>query len=132
MASNLQIITSALRLIGVLSEGETASAEQGVDGLEAMNDLFAQWDGNNIDIGHFPQAEVTATSPIFADAMQAAKYNLALVLCVEYGREPPAAVVAVAMDGYKRLERDSVVAQLEPVDMSHLPGTWDVFDIENG
>jgi hypothetical protein len=97
-----------------------------------MNDLFAQWDGNNIDIGHFPQTDVNATSPIFADAMQAAKYNLAIVLAVEYGKEPPGAVVAVAMDGYKRLERDSVVAQLEPADMSHLPGTWDIFDIETG
>jgi hypothetical protein len=130
--TNLQIITSALRLIGVLSEGETASAEQAEDALAAMNDLFAQWDGNGIDIGHFPQTDVNATSPIFNDAMQAAKYNLAIVLAVEYGKEPPVAVVAVAMDGYKRLLRDATNAKLEPADMSHLAGGSYLENIETG
>ena len=40
MATNNQVIAKALRLIGVLDEIESVSAEQGASGLQAMNDML--------------------------------------------------------------------------------------------
>jgi tail accessory factor len=132
MATNAELIQSALRLIGVLDEIQAVSAEQGENGLVTMNDLFMEWDADGIDIGFFPQTDLTAESPIYVDAQMVAKYNLAIVLSQEYGTDPKPAVVAVAVRGYDRLVRDAAIAKQEEADMSHLQGVWPTFDIENG
>jgi hypothetical protein len=132
MASNLDLIEKAFRLIGVLAEGETASSEQGSDALTSMNDLFNEWAANDIDIGYYPQTSLSADSPIFADAIQAAKYSLAILLGSEYGVSPSPAVAAVASSGYKRLLRDAQVSKQEGVDMSHLSGGSLTENIETG
>lgn len=122
MATNSEVIEKSLRLIGILQEGETPSAEQGADGLGTMNDLFMEWDGDGIDIGFYPQTDLTAESPIYADCMQAANYNLAIAFSGEYRVEPPATVVIIASKGYNRLLRDSINGQMKEAEMDHLPG----------
>ena len=122
MATNSEVIEKSLRLIGVLQEGETPSAEQGADALETMNDLFMEWDADGIDIGYFPQTDLTADSPIYSDTMQAAKYNFAMALAGEYRIEPPSTVIIIASKGYNRLLRDSINGQMKEAEMDHLPG----------
>lgn len=122
MPTNSKVIEKALRLVGVLQEGETPSAEQGEDGMETMNDLFMEWDGDGIDIGFFPQTDLTADNPIYTDTMLAATYNLALALAAEYRIEPPPTVVIIASKGYSRLLRDSINGQMKEAEMDHLPG----------
>lgn len=41
--SAIDIITKAMRIIGVLAERETPSAEQATDGLDALNDILEEW-----------------------------------------------------------------------------------------
>lgn len=43
MPSATQLVTRALKINGVLGEGETPSTEQVNDGLEALNDMLASW-----------------------------------------------------------------------------------------
>ena len=43
MASAGDIINGALRLIGMLAEGETPSAETSADALFAMNQMIDSW-----------------------------------------------------------------------------------------
>lgn len=132
MSSNNEVISSALRLIGILAEGETASAEQGADALKTMNDLFLMWDAEGIDIGFYPQTDITADSPIPDEYMRAAKYNLAIELASDYARDPRPVVAAVAVGEYQRLQRDAVIAKLAEADMKHLPGIYRNWDIETG
>lgn len=122
MTTNSEFVEKSLRLIGVLQEGETPSAEQGEDALETMNDLFMEWDADGIDIGFFPQTDLTADNPIYTDAMQTAKYNLAMALAGEYRIEPPSTVIIIASKGYNRLLRDSINGQMKEAEMDHLPG----------
>ena len=44
MSTALDIISSSLRLLGVLAEGETPSAAQGQDGLVVLNDMLDAWE----------------------------------------------------------------------------------------
>lgn len=132
MSLNTDILTDALRLAGVLSETEAPSAEQGKSGLRTMNDLFLEWEANNIDTGYFQQSDLQAESPIYSDAMLACKYGLALAICTEYGLQPKPIVAQIAGSSYGRIQREAVVAKQVSVDMTHLPGVVERDDIING
>lgn len=56
MATNAAIIADALRLLGVLTETQTLSAEQGADGLVTLNDLLEEWSEHGIEVGYFAQS----------------------------------------------------------------------------
>src|SRR3990167_3044289 len=124
MPSNSDVIKEALSIIGVLDEIQSLSAEQGANGLSVMNDLLAEWDEDGIDTGFYKQTDINADSPVYADALQAVKYNLAIALSNYYGVDPRLPVVALADRGYKRLLRDSINAKMKEADMSHMPGVF--------
>lgn len=50
MGTVRELISSSLRLLGVLGEGETASAEQASEGLSALNLMIGGWSTNNLFI----------------------------------------------------------------------------------
>ncbi len=50
MASAGDIINGSLRLIGVLAEGETPSAETAQDALSAMNEMIASWNTERLAV----------------------------------------------------------------------------------
>lgn len=50
MTTALDIIQRALRTINVLGDGETASASQAQDALDALNDVIASWSNENLMI----------------------------------------------------------------------------------
>jgi hypothetical protein len=45
-----KVVNRALRLIGVLGEGSTATAQQAQDALEALNSMLAGWSANSLNI----------------------------------------------------------------------------------
>lgn len=50
MATANDIINGALRLIGVLAEGETPSPETSADSLTAMNEMLASWSTERLSV----------------------------------------------------------------------------------
>ena len=50
MASAGDLINGALRLLGVLAEGETPSAETSADALTAMNQMIDSWNTEKLSI----------------------------------------------------------------------------------
>jgi len=132
MAANVDIISAALRLIGVLAETETATAEQGAKGLEALNDMLAEWEADGVKLGYPPQDTLGDTFPLESFDLPV-KYGLAARLADEYGRDPPPRVQMIAANSYTRLVRDAVSAELLPVDLTHMPlgernGLYNVLD----
>lgn len=130
--TNLELITAAFKLAQILGESEAPTAEMSVDGMSAMNDLFSEWAADNIDIGHYPQTVLAATSPIYDDSVRAAKYNLAVMLCGEWEKMPSPMVLGVADATHSRLRRESQIGQLREADMTHLPGVVEQSNIETG
>ena len=65
MATNLEIIENALREINVISEIDSASAEQGTHGLRKLNEMLAEWqEAKDFDIGWFDQGDTGDTFPL--------------------------------------------------------------------
>jgi hypothetical protein len=87
MATNLQHVTRALRLIGVLQEGEQPSADAGADALVALQAMLASWEGEGVPLSGLVGQTLTlgATLPLPATHDDAIQTNLALRLAPEYG-----------------------------------------------
>jgi hypothetical protein len=61
MATAQEIINSALRLIGVLAAGETASAEESSDSLTALNDMLSLWTIDRLMVYQYQQGSKALT-----------------------------------------------------------------------
>lgn len=85
MATVLQHLTRALRLIGALQEGEQPNAEQTADGITALSAMLAGWEGEGIGLGIAGTTlEAATVLPFPATHDEAVQCNLALRLAPEY------------------------------------------------
>jgi len=106
-ATNLDLITSALRKLNVIDETEAPSAEQGVQGLAAVNDMMADMYADGIRLGWFPQTDLSATAPIADENIRGVKYLLTVELGGEYDLQVPQYVLTTAANAYARLAKGS-------------------------
>lgn len=104
------IVTRALRLIGVLYETETPSAEQGADALSQLNAMMAYWETDGVRIGYFSGDSTTETLNLDTRYRVPLEYNLALWLAPQFEREPSPIVATIAVDSYGKLLREAVLA----------------------
>lgn len=132
MSTNNELITDALRLLGVVAEGQSPSPEQAAHALGRLNRMIESW--TEIDLGWFEQTLATADAPLPASTERGVISKLAQDLQATY---PSSQSVAWVMDdsknGYEVILRQAVVEQLKPADMSHLGGgNFGRFDITRG
>ena len=121
MTTNLTIIEDALRDINVISEIDSASAEQGKFCLRRLNQMMEASKEDDIDIGWFSQASTTDTIPIPDWAELGVTASLAIVCASNYGATVSAETVAVADKFAGIVMRKSLSEKLENADLSHLP-----------
>jgi hypothetical protein len=121
--TNSDLITSALRLIGVLNELETASPEQGTHALEVLNDLMADWEKEGVNLEYYEQDSLTADTPVPRHARAGVKYFLAFALAPEYGKQVTPEMISTGQKVFDRLVRDAVIEQVQQASTSHLPLT---------
>jgi hypothetical protein len=129
---NLDVITAALQLLGVIPEGQEATAEQADLGLKVLQDMLDEWESEGVYLNHSPDMTLLEDFAAPASATTAVKANLATTLAPYYERLPNAVVVAMAQAGWSRLVRDAVSGQMKEADMSHLPGAASTWDFEAG
>jgi hypothetical protein len=122
MSTNLQIVTSALRMLTVLDATETANAEDGALGLEQMNDVFALLEGDGIDLGYPPQGSLSDEFPMDPTVEAQIKPLLALKLHSFFpSTRLPEVVPAMAAQIMAVLRRDAVLLKRREVSLLHLP-----------
>lgn len=85
MATGLDIITRALRLIGAQAQGETPRADDAQDALLALNAMLQAWEGDGIRLGNAFPAALADTLNISARELDAVTHGLAVRLAPEYG-----------------------------------------------
>lgn len=95
MAKAIDVISRALRLIGVTSDGEALEASVASDALGVLNGLLAEWYGN-IAIPDYSVTSLTADMTIDDGDKEALSYQLALRLAPEYGQSLTAEFVQAA------------------------------------
>lgn len=122
MATNLELISASLRLCKVLSETETASAEQGVTGLAAINRMLESWTENGIELGWYEQSLTADTAPLPKWAERGVISKLAQDQSGIYGDAVlPAWVWNDDENGFGMIRRKVMVEGMEPANNDHLP-----------
>ena len=130
MATNLDIITTALGMLNVINENEAPSSELAAKGLEAMNELLADWQEAGIELGYFPQTNLAATSPLEDFHLRGVKANLAVELASRIPALVPDATAFVAQDSKENLTKST--AEIIENSFDHLPRSAQRFDIDVG
>lgn len=127
MASNLEVITDALRIINVINNIQAPKAEQSSQGLTALNDMLADWQEDGIELGYYPQTSLAAAIPVQDQYLRGIKYNLAEELSIHYGTELLPTAKKIAANSYARLAKDTL--EVVESSMDHLPSGYNYYDI---
>ena len=131
MATNLDVITDALRLANIINETETPSAAQGASGMTLLNDLMSDWEEDGIELGYYPQTSQAGTIPIADKHLRGTKYNLARGVAAAYGVDLPGETVRIAELTFARLAKSTT--ETFTTDFSHMPmGGRGRFNINTG
>ncbi len=131
----LEIVTDALRYIGVISETETPSAEQGADGVRKLNELMASLEEDGRDFGYAQIADTADTVVCPLGEVRTIKALLAVNMSPIYGAAIPEVVANVAGTGYQRMLRNALLLAQMPAELataSHGAGAQYTYDIERG
>lgn len=85
MALTSEIVTRALKKIGVVARDESANADDMDDGVQALNDMIFAWKLAGVDTSHTALA-ATDTFPLAAEYHEGTVYHLAERLSPDYER----------------------------------------------
>jgi hypothetical protein len=123
MTTNIQILTPALRALGIVGEVQAPSDEQGAAALAHLNRLLESWAAEDMAFGYFAQTDTTAVCPIPAWAERGVISKLAQALLQDY---PSAQLAPTLLDdsqnGYAVIQRICLAQKLQPLNMRHLGG----------
>lgn len=105
MATATEISTKALKRIRVIASGETPSAAETQDAIDALNAMIASWG-----------AEGLSGDPLPLDAKYEAGIiaMLAVRLAPDYGKQPDAVLTRDANNGWRQLQA-AFITPSEPV-----------------
>jgi hypothetical protein len=118
MTTNATILGDALRLVGVIAEGQSVSAEQGLNGLRYLNQMMATWEEDGVSIGYFAQSATTDSIPVPDWAEKGVTSKLAQRWQADYpSQQLPAWVLDNAQNGVGLIERKCMVESLKPARM---------------
>lgn len=112
--SYLTLVNDALSLIGVLPEGQDASADQGTLALRVAVEMVADWEDEGVTVTFPSSATLSGSHSLAGTELNAVKYGLAVRLCPYFGREPSGTLAALAVNAWNRLARQQMAADLEP------------------
>ena len=117
----LEFVTDALRSIGVLSEIDTPSAEQGQDGVRKFNELMTSLAEDGVDLGWAPIEDTASTVVMPLGHVSGIKAMLGKACAPLYGAEVPGVVAQMADQCYSRLINQSLALQIERTQSDTLP-----------
>jgi hypothetical protein len=104
VATYRDIVNQALRELGVLHSGEVANADEGANGLTALNQMLNSWLYDGIDLEHITATGLTDVLPYPDDHHSAFAYNLAMRLAPQFGVAPTPVLIAMAAQGFRYMQ----------------------------
>ncbi len=122
MTTLLEVIDDALRDINVISETESASAEQGKYCLRRLNQMMNLWrETADIDLGYYDQSVTTGTIPVPDWALLAVTAGLAIAVASKYGASVSPELAGIALASISGVQTKLQVEKKKGVDLSYLP-----------
>lgn len=119
--TNSDLVSDALREIGVLDETETASAEQFADGIRKLNQMMELLEVGGIRLDYFKQAISSDTCPIPEYAEIGITCALAMRLAALYHATVTPELGTSADAGMKVIVREAVKRELPLATMQNRP-----------
>jgi len=120
--NNLDLITDALRELGVLDRYRSPVPEDASLALRKLNALMSNMEGDGIDLGYFPQTDVNDELPLDDDAAAAVLPIFAIALKINFpSAQIPPELSAWAGSNMQRLLRNAVLLNAQEASMSNLP-----------
>jgi hypothetical protein len=113
MATALEVITGALKALGIKPAESSIEAVEAADGLEALNDMMNEWDVDGITIGYETVEDVSDEIYVDDGALGAIKANLAVYIAPEYSRIVTNELALRARNGKRALRRSLPIAGSE-------------------
>ena len=122
MTAVLEIIDDSLREINVISEVDTASAEQGSYALRKLNQMMAVWrETMDIDLGYFSQPNTNGDMPTPEWTDLAVTTGLAIAIAPKYGASISAELAGIAQTSISSVQTKLMIEKKKGVDLSYLP-----------
>lgn len=117
MATVLDVVTGALKLLEVRAAESPVTAAEAQDGLTALNDMMNEWNVDGINVGY--ETLDNTDDELFVDlgSIGAIKSNLAVYIAPEYGR-----IVAPSLQERADRSKKSVRTSI-PLNSSQFPDT---------
>jgi hypothetical protein len=109
VSSSAQIVTRALKRLGLVDTAESPSAADAADGVAALNAMLASWEAKGV--------KVSPDVPLPAKHEQGVVALLAVRLAPDYGAEASRQVQMDARDGWLSLQADYISAPLAVFDL---------------
>jgi hypothetical protein len=125
-ATNLELITYAFLKCNVFDENEAPSPEQGVTGLNVLNDMMANMSADGIKLGWYPQTNMAAVSPLQNQDVGPIKYMLTAALSAHYGIQLGEILLAEIGEANTRLIKRAL--KYSEADLSELPRAQGIFN----
>lgn len=119
--SNNDLIADALRELGVISEIQAPSAEQGAHALRKLNQMMAEAAADGIDLDFFPQTTLSDPCPIPAYAENGVTCMLAIRLAPNYGKTVSIELGACAAAAYATILTQAVSGQMPESTVDNRP-----------
>lgn len=124
-ATNLELVQYALLKCNVISESQSPSPEQGVAGLNVLNDMMADMAADGVRVGWYPQTNLANTSPLQNQDVGPVKYLLCAALAAHYGIELSELLLAEIAAGATRLAKRALkYAEANLSDLPRPQGPW--------
>jgi hypothetical protein len=108
MSSSAQIVTRALKRLGVIDPSESPSASEAADGLATLNAMLASWAAHGVN--------VSPDVPLPAKHEKGVTALLAVDLSAEYPGSLTPRVEADAAEGWQALQAEYISAPLATFD----------------
>ena len=102
MTTSADIISGALKHLGIRAAESPLTAAEVQDGLEDLNDMGAEWEESGLRMGFEPNLDANATLNLPRSAIAAFKANLAVRIAAQYSRLVPPTLSALANDTISR------------------------------
>lgn len=111
MATSLDIITGALKHLGVNAAESPITAAEAQDGLDDLNDMGAEWEESGYRVGFVPASDVNAEITLPRSSHAAFKAGLAARLAPQYGKAISPGLAALVIETKQNLAK----ATLDPL-----------------
>lgn len=131
--TTLQYVSDALKILGVIGESETPSAEQGADAVSALNDMMMFYLELGFDCGFNPQSSTADSFTPPQGEREAIKYLLASRLTNQYPSNPmPQTAMLIASEADQRWRRKAILGQMQSIEPSILGSGQGTYNIVTG